>query len=57
MVVVAVTAFFIICLWRIFTKAGCSGAMSLIPLLPGLGPLISLCILAFGNWPIHQNRG
>lgn len=56
-VVVVVTALFIFCLWRIFSKAGYSGAMALIGLIPGLGPLICLCILAFGNWPILQNRG
>lgn len=56
-VVVAITAFFIFCLWRIFAKAGYSGAMSLIALIPGLGPLICICILAFGNWPVLQNRG
>lgn len=56
-VVVVITAFFIFCLWRIFVKAGYSGAMALIALIPALGPLICLCILAFGNWPINQNRG
>lgn len=55
-VVAAITAFFIFCLWRIFTKAGYSGAMALIPLIPGLGGIICLCILAFGAWPIHQDR-
>ena len=49
-------AFFIFCLWRIFSKAGYNGAMALIALIPGLGSLICLCILAFGNWPNHQNR-
>ena len=56
-VVLAITAFFIFCLWRIFSKAGYSGAMALISLIPGLGPLICICILAFGNWPVLQNRG
>lgn len=56
-VVLVITAFFIFCLWRIFAKAGYSGAMALISLIPGLGPLICICILAFGNWPALQNRG
>lgn len=56
-VVLAITAFFIFCLWRIFTKAGYSGAMALIALIPGLGGIICICILAFGNWPALQNRG
>ena len=55
-ILVMVTAFFIFCLWRIFTKAGYSGPMALLALIPGLGPLICLCILAFGNWPIHKDR-
>ncbi len=54
--VLGITAFFIFCLWRIFTKAGYSGAMALIALLPGLGPIICLCILAFGNWPALRGR-
>ncbi len=55
--IAVVMAFLIFCLWRIFTKAGYSGAMALIALIPGLGGLICLCILAFGNWPALQNRG
>jgi uncharacterized membrane protein YhaH (DUF805 family) len=46
----AVVAFVIFLFWRIFTKAGMSGAMSLIILVPGVGGLIVLCILAFGEW-------
>jgi hypothetical protein len=45
-------AFFIFLFWRIFTKAGMSGALSLIALFPGIGPLIVLCILAFGEWRV-----
>lgn len=56
MLVVGITAFFIFCLWRIFTKAGYSGAMALLALIPGLGPLICLCVLAFGNWPVLRGR-
>lgn len=55
-VVLVITVFFIFCLWRIFAKAGYSGAMALLSLIPGIGPLICLCILAFGNWPVLQNR-
>ena len=42
--------------WRIFSKAGYSGAMSLLILIPGIGGIIVLCILAFGNWPILKDR-
>ena len=45
-------AFFIFCLWRIFTKAGMSGALSLITVVPVVGPIIVLCILAFGRWNV-----
>lgn len=36
--------------WRIFSKAGYSGAFSLLILAP-FGTMIMLCILAFSNWP------
>ena len=25
--------------------------------LNGIGPLIAICILAFGHWPIHGHHG
>lgn len=40
--------------WRIFTKAGYNGAMSLLNLIPGVGHLICVLILAFGRWPIED---
>jgi hypothetical protein len=52
----AVLAFQVWLFWRIFSKAGYSGSLSLLILLPGLGALIVLCILAFGEWPIHRGR-
>lgn len=36
--------------WRIFAKAGFSGALSLLNLIP-FGTFVCLIILAFGNWP------
>ncbi len=50
-ILVLLMAFPVFCFWKIFTKAGYNGAMALIWLIPGLGPLIVICILAFGNWP------
>ena len=50
----AIIAFSIWLYWRIFAKAGYSGAMSLLNLIPGIGPLICVCILAFGRWPIED---
>ncbi len=54
--VLAILVFQIWLFWRIFSKAGYSGAMSLLILIPGVGALIVLCILAFGNWPILKDR-
>jgi len=54
--ILAITVFMIWCWWRICTKAGYSGAMSLLLLIPGIGSIILICILAFGDWPIHKNR-
>jgi hypothetical protein len=52
----AILAFMIYCWWRICSKAGYSGAMSLLLLIPGIGPLILILILAFGEWPVSKNR-
>jgi len=48
----AFMAFIIFLLWRIFTKAGMAGPLALIVLFPGIGSLIALCILAFGEWKV-----
>ena len=48
----AISAFLVFLLWRIFTKAGLAGAFSLLVLIPGLGALIVLCILAFSEWKV-----
>jgi uncharacterized membrane protein YhaH (DUF805 family) len=48
----AVLAFIIWLFWRILAKAGMSGALSLLILVPYLGALIVLCILAFGEWKV-----
>ena len=50
--VLACFAFVIFLLWRIFSKAGYSGAMAFLILIPGVGALIALCILAFGQWKV-----
>ncbi len=62
-VIGALVAFTIWVYWRIFAKAGFNGALSLLNLVPGVGPLICMIILAFGRWPIEdqlavlQSRG
>src|SRR5215471_8323140 len=44
---------FIVIYWRIFSKAGYNGALSLLLLIPIVN-IIMLFVLAFGNWPIHR---
>lgn len=53
-VILALIAFSIWVYWRIFTKAGYNGALSLLNFVPGVGPLICMIILAFGRWPIED---
>ena len=53
-VLLVVVAFTLWVYWRIFTKAGYNGALSLLNLIPGIGPLICVLILAFGRWPIED---
>lgn len=55
-VVLALMVFPVFCFWRIFTKAGHNGAMALLCLVPLVGMIIVLCILAFGDWPALRNR-
>ena len=49
----AILAFTIWLNWRIFTRAGYNGALSLLSIIP-VGPLICQVILAFGRWPIED---
>jgi uncharacterized membrane protein YhaH (DUF805 family) len=41
--------------WRIFAKAGFNGALGLLCLIPSVGFLICILILAFGTWPNQAN--
>lgn len=45
--------FSVIIYWRIFSKAGYSGAMGLWMFVP-IANLVVILILAFGEWPIHR---
>ncbi len=49
----ALLVFSVIIYWKIFSKAGYSGAMGLWMFVP-IANIIVLCILAFGTWPIYQ---
>jgi uncharacterized membrane protein YhaH (DUF805 family) len=48
----AIIAFHVFVFWRIFTKAGLSGPLALIAVIPTIGWIIVLCILAFSDWQV-----
>nr|BBH94957.1 hypothetical protein KTA_31560 [Thermogemmatispora argillosa] len=48
-----VLGFVVLVSWQIFSKAGYSGALSLLMLIP-VANIVAICILAFGRWPIHE---
>ena len=50
---IVIIVFAVIIWWKIFAKAGYSGAMGLLMFVP-IANLIVLLILAFGQWPIHK---
>jgi hypothetical protein len=45
---------FIIPTWRICRRAGFSGALSLVHLVPLIGPFIVMGVLAFSTWPAGE---
>lgn len=42
--------------WRICTRAGFSGALALFHLVPVVGSLLVMAILAFSDWPNGEAR-
>ena len=40
--------------WRIFVRAGFSGALALLHLVPFVGLLVIMAILAFSDWPAGE---
>lgn len=46
----------IVPLWKICTRAGFSGALSLIAIIPFFGVLIVGAILSFSEWPASRGR-
>jgi uncharacterized membrane protein YhaH (DUF805 family) len=50
LVALAYFVFALVCWWKILSKAGYSGALALLMLIP-FGELIVLGIGAFGKWP------
>ncbi|MBC7256653.1 MAG: hypothetical protein H5T66_11185 [Chloroflexi bacterium] len=49
----AVLILSIVVWWRIFAKAGYSGALGLLMFVP-IANVIVLLVLAFGRWPIEE---
>ena len=47
-----IVAFAIFLFWRILTKAGLSGPLALLILVPAVGWIIVVCILAFSEWRV-----
>ena len=47
-----IMALLVFVFWRIFVKAGMSGPLGLLVIIPGIGWLIALCILAFSDWKV-----
>ncbi len=56
---IVLIGFFVFLWWRIWSKAGYSGAWSLLILIPFVGIfafLGSLIFLAFSEWPVSKNQ-
>jgi len=51
--VAAMVALSIVIWWKIFAKAGYSGALGLLMFVP-IANLVMMLVLAFGEWPIHR---
>lgn len=57
---IAIAVFSIFCWWKIFSKAGFNGALSLVFLagiIPFIGPIICLVLFiwfAFAEWPVTK---
>lgn len=44
----------IVPLWRIFKRAGFNPFLSLLVIIPILGPIIVSCVLSFAEWPASK---
>jgi hypothetical protein len=55
-----VVALYIIPLWKIAQKAGLAGPIALLAIIPGIGKLVALYVIAFSEWrvaPLGQQYG
>ncbi|MGA2326416.1 MAG: hypothetical protein ABSH05_09010 [Bryobacteraceae bacterium] len=48
--IIVVAAVLLVPFWKIFSKAGFHGALSLLMIVPGVN-LVMLYVLAFSRWP------
>lgn len=55
LIIIVMTAVIVVPFWRIFSKAGFSGAFSLLMLIPLLN-LIMIFVLAFAEWPALRQQ-
>ena len=53
---VLVAAFMVFLFHRIFKRAGYNGWLGFLALIPGIGELICLCVLAFDAWPAKKKE-
>jgi hypothetical protein len=53
--IIAFAILFLIPAWRIFSKAGFEPATAMVVLIPFVGPLIALLILAIAEWPRNRD--
>lgn len=52
----AIVVLFVVCFWKIFTKAGFNGALSLLLFVPCVN-IILVVWFAFTEWPILRGGG
>lgn len=53
--IIIAMALIIVPLWRICTRAGFNGALSLLAAIPWLGVIIVGAIISFAEWPTKAN--
>ena len=54
----ALVALFVVPMWRIFQRAGLNPAITLFWVVPVLGPVLVLLVLAFSTWaPAGKDGG
>lgn len=46
----------VIPLWKICGRAGFHPALSLLVVIPFLGLIIVICVLAFADWPVSKRE-